>query len=289
MAYLGRSPLFGKFEKLDDISSQFNGTKTDFNLLVNGSSTFVGTPEQLIISLNGTVLEPVVAFTISSGANKIIFTTAPTLGQTFWGIKLGDVLDLPTVADNSVSELKLTTNSVSTAKIFNSAVTTDKILDGAVTTGKLATNAVTGVKITDGTITTAKLTDSIITTVKIADGNVTTAKLGTGSVTNSKITATTATPLTLSTGSTSIDMTTNVWQKITATGNFTLTFSSTSGKVESILLECVNFGTRTITWTSVRWNSGTVPTFTTTGTDHVVIYKDSANILYGMLVNRDVR
>ena len=79
-------------ELLDNISNSFNGTTKVFNLNVSGTPYFPINEQQLIISINGTVLSPGVGYQIS-GSN-ISFTTAPTSGQQFFGVALSNTADL---------------------------------------------------------------------------------------------------------------------------------------------------------------------------------------------------
>ena len=79
-------------ELLDSIASSFNGTTTIFDLNVNGVAYFPINEQQLIISINGTVLSPGVDYQISG--SKISFTTAPTSGQQFFGVALSNTADL---------------------------------------------------------------------------------------------------------------------------------------------------------------------------------------------------
>ncbi|MEC8552328.1 MAG: hypothetical protein VXY93_17670, partial [Pseudomonadota bacterium] len=65
MAYIGRQQTSGTFLKLDDISSQFNGSTTIFNLSIGGESFFPGNPYSLLVSLGGIIQEPIKSFTIS--------------------------------------------------------------------------------------------------------------------------------------------------------------------------------------------------------------------------------
>ena len=51
MAYIGPGLAFGAFQKLDDISSGFNGSDTDFSLQVGGSSVEMASLNQCIISI----------------------------------------------------------------------------------------------------------------------------------------------------------------------------------------------------------------------------------------------
>lgn len=62
-----------------------------------------------------------------------------------------------TLADGSVTAVKVATDAVETSKIVNLAVSTAKIADGAVSDVKLASNSVSTIKLQDGAVTTLKL------------------------------------------------------------------------------------------------------------------------------------
>ena len=55
MAYIGRQQSSGSFLKLDDISSQFNNSKTVFNLTIGNEAFFPGNPYTLLVSLGGVI------------------------------------------------------------------------------------------------------------------------------------------------------------------------------------------------------------------------------------------
>jgi hypothetical protein len=74
--------------------------------------------------------------------------------------------------------------------------------------------------------------------------------------------------------------------KITFTSSCTLAFTFDSGLVESMALQLVNAGAYTVTWTSILWAGGAAPTFTTSGTDVVVIWHNGDNIMYGALIGK---
>lgn len=77
---------------IDDIASQFNGTKKIFNLIVNGEPYYPVNPQQLIVSLNDVVLEPGVDYTILD--NQIIYTVAPTTGSDSFIVAMATTADL---------------------------------------------------------------------------------------------------------------------------------------------------------------------------------------------------
>ena len=59
MPYVGRELTRGSYIKLDDIQSQFNGSKTTFNLTSGGSAFYPGSATSILVSVGGTVQEPV--------------------------------------------------------------------------------------------------------------------------------------------------------------------------------------------------------------------------------------
>lgn len=77
---------------LDDLASQFNGVQDTFTLYVNGEEYFPINEQQLLISINDVLLEPVVDYQLSG--SSIVFTTPPSSGVNFSGIALVTTADL---------------------------------------------------------------------------------------------------------------------------------------------------------------------------------------------------
>ena len=86
MAYIGRQQSPGSFTKLDDISSQFDNSKTTFDLRVGGEAFFPGNPYSLLVSLCGVIQEAITAFQIVE--DQITFASAPTSGANFFCLVL---------------------------------------------------------------------------------------------------------------------------------------------------------------------------------------------------------
>ena len=102
MAYVGKAPSSGRYSILDDISSSFTGsTAGPFNLTVNGTAISPGNEANCIISISGVVQEPQTAFIITG--SQITFTSNPASSDTFFGVVLGDVFDIGTPTDSTVS------------------------------------------------------------------------------------------------------------------------------------------------------------------------------------------
>ena len=86
MAYIGRQQSSGAFAKLDDISSQFNNSKTVFNLTIGNEAFFPGNPYTMLVSLGGVIQEPLTSFTITD--DQITFASAPQSGANFFCVVL---------------------------------------------------------------------------------------------------------------------------------------------------------------------------------------------------------
>ena len=72
-------------------------------------------------------------------------------------------------------------------------------------------------------------------------------------------------------------------QKLTLTGNCTITMEKPSGAC-SLILKCVNFGAHTPTFAPVpKWVANTEPIWTASGTDILALYFDGTNY-YGSAV-----
>lgn len=119
MAYLGRSLTSGNYLKLDDISSQFNGSTKTFNLTSGGQAFYPGSAFSLLVSLGGVIQEPESGYTIDQSA--ITFASAPGASDDFFCIVLGVALGIGVPGDGTVSTSKLQDASVTPAKLSASA------------------------------------------------------------------------------------------------------------------------------------------------------------------------
>ena len=102
MAYVGKAPQTGAYQILDDISGSFTGsTPGPFNLTVNGTAVSPGNEANCIISISGVIQEPLTSYSITG--NQISFTSNPSASDTFFGTVLGDVFDIGTPTDATVT------------------------------------------------------------------------------------------------------------------------------------------------------------------------------------------
>ena len=122
MAYIGRALVQGNYIKLDDLSSQFNGSTSTFSLKSGGAAYTPGSANTLLVSLGGVIQEPIEAFTVTN--DQITFTNAPTAGTDVFIVALGAAVSIGTPADGSVTGTKLSTPfnyvGVISATSFNS-------------------------------------------------------------------------------------------------------------------------------------------------------------------------
>ena len=140
MAYVGKAPLTGAYQVLDNIASGFNASTVAFNLTVGGTAVLPGNEASCIISISGVVQDPS-AFIISG--SQITFTSAPAATDTFFGTVLGNTFDIGTPTDSSVTSGSLsstffvknnqTWSSISMAGSTNGALVGPVTVSGTIT------------------------------------------------------------------------------------------------------------------------------------------------------------
>jgi hypothetical protein len=124
MAYLGRQPLVGNYQVLDALTASATAT---YALTENSVAVYPQTPANCIVSLNGVIQAPYDSYTIS-GSN-IVFASALTASDSIDFITvLGDVLNIGTPSDGTVTTSKLADTSVTATKFSYAEAT---LTDGA--------------------------------------------------------------------------------------------------------------------------------------------------------------
>ena len=108
MPYIGRQLTQGNFIKLDDLQSQFDGSKTTFNLTTGGNSYKPGSANALLVSLGGVIQEVGTSFTVSN--DEITFSNPPTSDAQIFIIALGNSVTIGTPADGTINATKLNAN-----------------------------------------------------------------------------------------------------------------------------------------------------------------------------------
>jgi hypothetical protein len=121
MAYIGREPSYGAFEK-QVLTADSSTTSFALNYTVGSTSS-------ILVSVAGVVQEPEVAYNLTSGGTSIVFSGAPTSGDTVFVIYLGIATDVGTISSGvitSQTELSETTADNDLFLVYDSSATTLK-------------------------------------------------------------------------------------------------------------------------------------------------------------------
>ena len=166
MAYIGREPSYGSFEKQ---ALTANGSTTSFAL-----NYVVGSSASILVSVAGVIQEPEVAYNISGGGANIVFTAAPTTGDTVFVVFLGvaqDIGTLGTGAITSQTSLGEAPQSDDVLLLYDTSATALKkvtianLFDTQMTAAKYVTRTLTGNgSTTTVTVTNGHTVDSVIVT-----------------------------------------------------------------------------------------------------------------------------
>ena len=162
MAYIGRDPQYGAFEKQ---ALTADGSTTTFTL-----DYTVGSSSSLLVSVAGVHQEPEVAYNLATNGTQITFTAAPASGDTVFVIFLGVALEVATVGSGVITsrtELAETaadddllliydTSTTSLKKIQKSNIATTLTYNTRTATGDGSTTAFT--------VTSGATVDDVIVT-----------------------------------------------------------------------------------------------------------------------------
>ena len=110
MPYIGRDLSQGNYLKLDNIESQFDGSKVSFDLTAGGTAFFPGSSMALLVSIGGVVQEAETAYTIDQ--SSIEFASAPSAGDDCYIIVMGTSIGVSVPADGSVTMAKLAQSGI---------------------------------------------------------------------------------------------------------------------------------------------------------------------------------
>jgi len=192
MAYIGREPQIGNYQVCDAISVV--NAQAAYTMQVNSVNVIPESVNHMIVSLNGVIQKPGSSYTISS--STITFSSNLATGDSIDFIYLlGNVLDLGTPSDDTVTGAKIvdnainsehytdasidlahmSANSIDSNQYVDGSIDTAHIADAQITVAKMAANSIDSDQYVDGSIDTAHIADDAITLAKMAagtDGNI---------------------------------------------------------------------------------------------------------------------
>jgi len=126
MSYIGKTPIVGNFQKCDAITV-VNG-QAAYTLQVSSANVIPESANHMLVSLNGILQAPVTSFTVSG--STLTFASNLATGDVIdFVILLGNVLDLGTPSDGTVTNAKLAQDIISGETALTSApADTDEFL-----------------------------------------------------------------------------------------------------------------------------------------------------------------
>ena len=188
MGYLGRIPAGGRFAKLDDISSGFNGSANTFTLSIGSDQPNIASAAQVLVSVGGVLQEPETDYEVRK--TKIIFTSAPPNGATFFAILLGETFNALVPSTGSIDSRHLKTGAINSNTLFgngvitrhaiaNNAISANTLIStGSITASLIATGAVGPTEIATGAVSAnTKIGSGVITAVNLAADSVSAVKI----------------------------------------------------------------------------------------------------------------
>jgi len=110
MAYIGKEPIVGNFQKCDAITV-VNG-QAAYTLQVSSTNVVPESVNHMLVSLNGILQAPTTSFTVS-GSTLTFVSNLATGDVIDFVILLGNVLDLGTPSDGTVTNAKLAQDIIS--------------------------------------------------------------------------------------------------------------------------------------------------------------------------------
>jgi len=109
MAYIGKIPATGAFQKCDALSAS---ATADYTLQVGSTNVVPESVNHMIVSLNGVIQQPTTSFTVSG--STLSFSSSLTSNDSIdFVMLLGNVLDIGTPSDATVTNAKLASDLIS--------------------------------------------------------------------------------------------------------------------------------------------------------------------------------
>ena len=115
MAYIGKTPQVGNYQKCDALNAS---ATADYTLQVSSTNVVPESVNHMIVSLNGVIQEPGATGGFTVSGSTLSFASALTANDTIdFVILLGNVLDIGTPSDDTVSTAKIQDDAVTSAKL----------------------------------------------------------------------------------------------------------------------------------------------------------------------------
>ena len=160
MAYIGRDPQYGAFEKQPLTA---DGSTTTFTL-----DYTVGSSSSLLVSVAGVHQEPEVAYNLATNGTQITFTAAPASGDTVFVIFLGVALEVATIGSGVITGRTELGERAATGDFFlvydTSAGSLKKIQTSNIVKASVTRNATGDGSTTAFTVTSGVTVDSVLVT-----------------------------------------------------------------------------------------------------------------------------
>ena len=158
MAYIGRDPQYGAFEKQ---ALTADSSTTTFTL-----DYTVGSASSILVSVAGVHQEPETAYNLSSNGTAITFTAAPTSGDTVFVIFLGAALEIATVGSGVITARTELAERAATGDFFlvydTSATALKKIQTSNIVKASVTRNATGDGSTTAFTVTSGATVDNVL-------------------------------------------------------------------------------------------------------------------------------
>ena len=111
MAYIGKTPQVGNYQKCDALTAS---ATADYTLQVSSTNVVPESLNHMIVSLNGVIQEPGATGGFTVSGSTLSFASALTSNDTIdFVLLLGNVLDIGTPSDGTISNAKLGTDVIS--------------------------------------------------------------------------------------------------------------------------------------------------------------------------------
>ena len=160
MAYIGRQPAYGAFEK-QSLTADSSTTTFTLNYTVGSSSS-------ILVSVAGVHQEPEVAYNLAAGGTQIVFTAAPTTGDTVFVVFLGIALEVSTIGTGVITGQTELSERAANDDVFliydTSATALRKIQASNVVKASVTRTGTGDGTTTEFTVTSGATVDSVLVT-----------------------------------------------------------------------------------------------------------------------------